>query len=59
MIDHDYRGMGLTKEVRYSQRTYYCPHCQCTRSGYLVLQKSPPMFFLQPHPVNPMSRTDF
>ncbi len=57
-IDHDYRGM-FGQKVRYSQRTYNCPHCQCEGSGYLVLQKSPRMFFLQPHSVYPMSRTDF
>ena len=57
-IDHDYRGM-FGQKVRYSQRTYYCPHCQSTRSGYFVLQKSPPTFFLQPHPVHPMNRTEF
>lgn len=60
-IDHDYRGAELLgeKELSYSQRTYHCPNCQCTRMGYLVLQKSPRMFFLQPHSLFPMDRAEF
>jgi hypothetical protein len=60
-IDHDYRGAELIgqKELPYSQRTYYCQHCQCTGSAYSVLQKSPPELFLQPHPLYPMNRAEF
>lgn len=60
-IDHGYRGAHLLgqKELSYSERMYFCPHCQVTLSGYAVLQKSPPKFFLQPHPLYPMNRNEF
>ena len=58
-IDHDYRGLLGEKGLSYCKRMYFCPHCQKTLSGYAVLQKSPPEFFLQPHSLYPMNRTDF
>jgi hypothetical protein len=60
-IDNDYRGAGLLGgvELSYQERKYRCPHCKKTGPGYEVLQKSPPEFFLQPHPMYPMSETDF
>lgn len=46
-------------ELPYPEREYSCPHCKKTGSGYVVLQKSPPEFFLQPHQMYPMNETDF
>ena len=60
-IDSDYRGADLAGgvELSYPERDYFCPHCKRTGPGYAVLQKSPPEFFLQPHPLYPMSENDF
>lgn len=60
-IDSDYRGADLLgeKELSYAERTYFCPHCRRTSLGFVVRQKSPPEFFLQPHTLYPMSRSDF
>src|SRR5579862_4498265 len=60
-MDCDYRGAELIgqKELSYRERTYFCPHCQSSRKGYVVLQKSPPEFFLQPHELYPMNRVYF
>src|SRR5450432_321291 len=60
-IDSDHRGMGLAGEVSlsYPERGYFCPQCERTGPGYAVLRKSPWAFFLQPHPMSPMTETDF
>ena len=47
------------KELSYAERTYCCPSCRYSGPGYSVLTKSPPAFFLQPHPLYPMIREDF
>jgi len=57
-IDHDYRGMDGYYEP-YEKRVYECPNCRHSGTGYHVLEKSPPEFFLQPHPMYPMSQADF
>lgn len=57
-IDFDYRR-DLGEELSYNEREYTCPKCKKTSSGYTVLQKSPPEFFLQPHQLYPMSQKDF
>lgn len=46
-------------ELSYPEREYFCPHCKRTGSGNAVLQKSPPEFFLQPHPLYPMNESNF
>jgi TIR domain len=57
-IDSDYRGIdGIY--IDYSERDYECPGCGYSKEGYSVLQKSPPEFFLQPHPMYPMRQKDF
>ena len=60
-IDSDYRGTELAGGVErsYPERDYFYPHCKRTGPGYAVLKKSPPHFFLQPHPMYPMSEDDF
>jgi hypothetical protein len=61
-IDNDYREANLFSpgdEASYEQRPYLCPACGWTGAGYAVLEKSPPEFFLQPHPLYPMSVADF
>jgi hypothetical protein len=61
-IDCDYRGADMIPggiELPYPKRRYFCLHCKRTESGYAVLQKSPPEFFLQPHQLYPMNTIDF
>jgi hypothetical protein len=45
-IDCDYREASLLglQELSYFERTYFCPHCQLTHSGFTVIRKSPPEF---------------
>ena len=45
--------------IDYKKRAYQCPNCACSGVGYKVLQKAPPEFLLQPHPMYPMSRKAF
>ena len=60
-IDHDFRGAELVgkRELSYEERTYACPLCSASGTGYQVIQKSPPAFFLQPHDLYPMSVSEF
>ena len=60
-IDCDYRGAELIgeKELAYGERTYRCPVCGTNGTCYQVGQKSPPAFFLQPHPLYPMTGEEF
>jgi hypothetical protein len=46
-------------DIDYSERVYHCPACWYSKAGYTVLQKSPPEFFLQPHPMYPMRQKEF
>jgi hypothetical protein len=57
-IDNDYRGMG-GEFVEYSKRTYECPSCATVGEGFETRRKSPPEFFLQPHPMYKMSRKEY
>lgn len=57
-IDNAYRGMD-GKKTQFSKCPYFCPHCDYSREGYVVLQESPPHFLLQPHPIFPMTKQDF
>jgi len=57
-IDNDHRGIGGI-DIDYSERNYQCPNCGYSKAGYNVLQKSPPEFFLQPHPMYPMRQKEF
>jgi len=41
----------------YEEREYACPKCAHHGLGHRVLQKSPPQFFLQPHPNYPQMET--
>lgn len=61
VIDHDYRGSELfgDRELSYDERTYDCPFCSASGTGYQVIQKSPPAFLLQPHDLYPMSVRKF
>ena len=58
-IDCDFRDMDSSDEVPYECREYRCPHCERNGAGYSVGEKSPPAFFLQPHPLHPMEREEF
>lgn len=60
-IDHDFRGPALLgqREPSYGERSYECPACGEASTGYRVLRRSPPEFFLQPHPMYPMTTGDF
>jgi hypothetical protein len=60
-IDNDYRGAELVgaKELSYAERTYRCPACGTSGTGYQVGRKSPPEFFLQPHPMYRMTVEEF
>jgi hypothetical protein len=60
-IDCDFRGSELLgqQELSYEERTYKCPACSEASTGYHVLQRSPPEFFLQPHPMYRMTTRDF
>jgi len=57
-IDCDYRGTDGVPN-RYEENAYACRGCHRTSAGFAVVQKSPPEFLLQPHPMYPMSREDF
>ena len=61
VIDHDNRGSELLgqPERSYRERTYHCPACREASTGYKVLQRSPPAFFLQPHLLYPMTTREF
>ena len=58
VLDSDYRGMdgGF---VAYEERDYECPACGCSGRSFSVRRQSPPEFVLQPHPMYPMSQSDF
>lgn len=58
-IDHDYRSDDPEGELSYAERVYKCPTCGTMGRGYEVREKSPPEFFLQPHPMYPMSVDEF
>ena len=60
-IDRDFRGSALVgqRELPYHGRTYECPACHEAPTGFRVLRQSPPAFFLQPHPMYPMSTREF
>jgi hypothetical protein len=60
-IDSDYRGAALVgeKELSYPEREYSCRACKGRHTGWRILQKSPPAFFLQPDPMYPMRRHEF
>jgi hypothetical protein len=60
-IDSDYRGADLVgqKELSYPEREYSCPACKRKQAGWRMMRASPPEFFLQPHPMYPMSRRAF
>jgi hypothetical protein len=60
-IDHDFRGSKLVggRDLPYEERTYGCTGCGQASTGYRVLQRSPPEFFLQPHPMYRMTTHDF
>ena len=60
-IDNDHRGMAFLRkrELLYPEREYRCPRCQISGTGYEVVRKGPSEFFLQPHPVYPMTQSDF
>jgi hypothetical protein len=57
VIDSDYRGMG--DDVPYAERLYACVRCGHDGMGWVVCQQSPPAFFLQPHPLYPMTQVAF
>jgi len=57
-LDADYPGMS-EPFIEYSSRPYKCPSCGRTGVGYIVGQKSPPEFILQPHPMYPMTEDEF
>jgi len=46
-------------ELSYRQRTYTCSNCHQETAGHRVIRKGPPEFFLQPHPLYPMTKEDF
>jgi hypothetical protein len=60
-IDHDSRGsrFGGGRELPYEQRTDGCSGCGQASGGYRALRRSPPEFFLQPHPMYRMTTPDF
>jgi len=60
-IDCDCRGAELVgeKELSYEERTYQCPSCGTSGTGYQIGDKSPEAFFLQPHEMYPMSAEEF
>ena len=61
-IDSDYRGADMVPggvELPYEERPYLCSACGTKGTGYSVGRKSPLEFFLQPHPMYPMSRWEF
>jgi hypothetical protein len=60
-IDYDFRGLSLSggRDLPYEDRSYVCPGCREAATGYRVLRRSPPAFFLQPHPMYPMSTARF
>ena len=58
LIDADFRGIFGT-DLPYEERDYVCSKCAYCGPGHRVLQKSPPEFFLQPHPLYPMTQQDF
>ena len=62
VIDSDYGGADMITggvELPYEERTYACSNCHEEAAGHHVLRKGPPEFFLQPHPMYPMTRDDF
>lgn len=60
-IDSDFQGKWFVGESErpYEARQYNCPHCASGHTGFRVLRKAPPEFFLQPHSMYPMSVADF
>jgi hypothetical protein len=60
VLDQASRGTDEPEDqLPFSQRTYTCPWCEERNAGFSVLQTSPPEFFLQPHPMHPMSQESF
>ena len=74
VLDSDYRGTDVflfipgeerdpeerdLKERGYEERDYECPACRYSGPSFSVLRQSPPEFVLQPHPMYPMSQSDF
>ena len=59
VIDSDFRGMDAELEEPYERRAYACPRCSHRGASYQVVQQSPPAFLLQPHPLYPMSESEF
>ena len=55
LIDTD---VGDTNPA-FAERVFTCPWCEASGSGFLVEEKSPSEFFLQPHPTAPMTRESF
>jgi hypothetical protein len=58
VIDSDFRGTS-GQDVPREEREYVCSECAHRGTGHRVLQKSPPEFFFQPHPLYPMTQGDF
>ena len=59
VIDSDFRCGISGTDVPYKKREYACSKCNHRGPGYRVLQKSPPEFLFQLHPVNPGTRRGF
>jgi hypothetical protein len=61
VIDHEFRGPAVLggTELGWEEREYVCPRCRYEGTGYTRGRRSPPEFFLQPHPMFPMTRVDF
>ena len=61
LIDNEFRGAALFggTEQAWDQRDYTCPCCGYEGPGYVLGETSPPEFFLQPHPMYPMTHVDF
>jgi hypothetical protein len=61
VVDNDFRAAFLAggQDLLYEERTYTCDQCGGAASGHEVLRKSPAEFFLQPHPMHPMKKTDY
>ena len=61
-MDNDYHEADFSGWERfqpYEERRYRCTACGVTRTGYEVIEESPPEFVLQPHQLYPMNEADF
>ena len=60
-IDCDFRASYLRGEpdLVYAERSYSCPACAMTAIGWMVGERSPPEFFLQPHSMYQMDVPTF